>query len=77
MVENNTECSKGGRPPGARAVRVLAARHAKDCVRVLAEVVDNEHASAEARVAASQTLLGYATAKTPRSAKHASEAEAA
>ena len=52
--------NKGGRPIAFNGVRVLAARHAPACVRVLGEVVEDAQAPAEARVAASQTLLGIA-----------------
>lgn len=52
-----------GRPLGIRGVRVLASRHSHDCIRVLADVAGDEKAPAEARVAAAEVILGYATHK--------------
>ena len=62
----STNRSKGGRPIAFNGVRVLAARHAPTCVRVLGEVVEDAQAPAEARVAASQTLLGIVLTPRPK-----------
>jgi hypothetical protein len=53
-----------GRPPSASGVRAEAARHARDSVRVLAEVMHDTTACRSDRVVAAQTILSYAVRKT-------------
>jgi hypothetical protein len=52
-----------GRPPGATGIRAEAARHARDSVLALADVVRDPAAPAADRVAAAQTILGYAVGR--------------
>jgi hypothetical protein len=54
---------RGGRPMGIRGVRTLASRHAHDCVRMLADVANNEQAPEADRVRAAEVILAYATSK--------------
>lgn len=52
-----------GRPPGASGIRAEAARHARESVRVLAEVARDPAALNTDRVAAAQTILIYAVGR--------------
>ena len=50
-----------GRPPSASGVRAEAARHARDSVRVLAEVAASDAAPVPDRVRAAEIILTFAT----------------
>lgn len=64
-----------GRPPGARSIRVLAARLSQDAMRVLAGVAANEESADADRVRAAEVILSYATSRS--TAREAGDSHAA
>lgn len=57
--------TNGGRPPGAKSVRVKAARAVDKSLKVLEAVQDDEGAPYMARVVAAQTILTLAGMPVP------------
>lgn len=52
-----------GRPLGIRGVRMLASRHSRDCIHMLAGIVNDWKASDADRVRAAEVILSYATSR--------------
>jgi hypothetical protein len=55
----------GGRPKAAHNIQELARKHAPEAIDVLVQIMLNEKAPPNARVAASNTLLDRAYGKAP------------
>ena len=64
MDDQNDSKRAGGRPPGVPGIRAEAARHSRDCIRVLAEVANSAQAPDADRVRAAEVILGLATSKS-------------
>jgi len=63
-----TPPTNGGRPPGAKSIRVKAARVAEKSLRVLEEVQEDREAPYMARVEAAKTIIGLAGMPVPTKA---------
>lgn len=63
MDDQNDSKRVGGRPPRTPGIRAEAARHSRDCIRVLAEVAKSAQAPDADRVRAAEVILGLATSK--------------
>lgn len=63
-----TPPTNGGRPPGAKSIRVKASKLVDKSLRVLEEVMDDEGASPMSKVEASRTVLALAGMPVPSKA---------